>query len=83
MRRLKVHTNGTIEGVYSDSLISLMDQGKSIVKRASHVEPGVDKDGKPCWYADLSPVNGPQLGPYYLRQEALTEEVAWLNENIL
>jgi hypothetical protein len=49
------------------------------VKRASHVEP--DRNGK--WVADLAPVGGPQLGPYRLRQEALSAEVAWINKHHL
>ena len=67
---------GEIRFIYSDELISLLDQGNATVKRASHVEPS---DGG--WTADLSPVNGPVLGPFMKRQEALDAEVKWLKDN--
>lgn len=47
--------------------------------RASHVEP----DDVGDWVADLSPVNGPKLGPFTLRADALAAETAWLEENWL
>jgi hypothetical protein len=48
------------------------------IRRASHVEP--DDDGQ--WWADLSPVNGPHLGPFAKRSEALTAESSWLEQHI-
>ena len=39
-------------------------------RRASHVEP--DADGR--WWADLSPVAGPRLGPFEVRSAALDAE---------
>lgn len=33
------------------------------------------------WWADLLPSNGPVLGPFNTRTEALDAEVAWLREN--
>lgn len=37
----------------------------------------------PCqWQADLSPSNGPTLGPFHKRQDAIDAEIAWLNENL-
>ena len=47
--------------------------GAVSIARASLVEPGPDG-----WYADLSPVAGPLLGPFALRAEALAAEVKWL-----
>ena len=35
------------------------------------------------WRADLSPVGGPQLGPFRRRSEALRAEAAWLVEHWL
>ena len=81
MVTLYIDQQGTIEGIYSDSLANLLTQGKAEVRRASHVEPGVDDKGDTCWYADMSPSDGPTLGPFYLRQEALDSEVAWLHEH--
>lgn len=65
-----------IRFIYSDDLEGLMKQGQTTTKRASHVEP--------CeggWHADLRPVNGPVLGPFKKRSEALQEEVNWLLAN--
>ena len=47
-------------------------------RRASHVEP--DEDGR--WSADMSPMNGPILGPFDLRAEALRAETAWLEAHL-
>jgi len=65
-----------IRFIYNDNLSGLMDQGKTEIKRASHVEP---ENGK--WVADLSPVKGPKLGPFDRRSEALEAEVDWLLAN--
>ena len=46
--------------------------------RASHVEP--NDQGR--WFADLAPVNGPILGPYTRRTEALEAERAKLEGDI-
>jgi len=65
-----------IRFIYSDDLAGFMEQGKTTIKRASHVEP--------CeggWKADLTPVNGPVLGPFKKRAVALQEEVNWLLAN--
>jgi hypothetical protein len=34
-----------------------------------------------AWWADLTIVGGPVLGPYNLRETALDAEIAWLNEH--
>lgn len=65
--------NGSIRYIYSDDFIPLMKQGYSTTQRVSHVEP--IENG---WQADLSPVNGPILGPFVMRNDALTAEVNWL-----
>jgi len=43
------------------------------------VEP--DQQGR--WWADLSPIRGPSLGPFTQRSEALAAEHAWLETNWL
>lgn len=68
-----------ISFIYSDELRGFLKLGRAEIKRVSHVEP--DTDGR--WIADLSPVNGPQLGPFDLRSDALNAEVEWLKENVL
>jgi hypothetical protein len=55
-----------------------MEEGDAKVTRASHVEPNPAGG----WGADMAPVNGPMLGPFKLRSEALSAEVAYL-ENTL
>jgi hypothetical protein len=62
-----------------DEVIELSELGQPAIARASHVEP--DGDGQ--WWADLSPVEGPQLGPFQRRTEALGAEQTWLEVNWL
>jgi hypothetical protein len=47
--------------------------------RASLVEP--DEEGR--WWADLSPVDGPLLGPFRQRSQALDAEEEWLGHHWL
>lgn len=63
--------------IYSDALAGLLAKGESQIIRASHVEPCAGG-----WSADLSPVQGPVLGPFPLRQTALDAEVAWLESHL-
>lgn len=63
--------------LYSDELIDMARAiGTVLIGRASRVEP--DTSGR--WTADMAPVNGPVLGPFGTRQEALEREAAWLVE---
>ena len=75
---LIIESGGSVRGIYGEAL-DLAALGTLKIARASHVEPG--PDGR--WFADLSPVDGPVLGPYEKRSEALDAEVAWLEENWL
>lgn len=34
-----------------------------------------------AWWADMTPVGGPVLGPYETREEALDDEKVWLEEH--
>jgi hypothetical protein len=65
---------GTVRCVY-DEAIDLAALGSPQITRASHVEP--DEDGQ--WWSDLSPVEGPYLGPFHYRTEALDAERTWLD----
>ncbi len=76
--RLKIALNGDVSFIYSDDLAGLLQEGQPTITRASHVEP--TSNGQ--WEADMSPVNGPVLGPFRLREEALAQEVIWLKENL-
>ena len=73
-----VKPGGDIRCVY-DETVDLAAVGNLHVKRASHVEP--DAHGR--WTADLEPVDGPTLGPFTLRSEALAAEQRWLEQHWL
>jgi len=68
-----IAAGGTVRAVYSEE-IDLAALGCLTITRASHVEP----DNRGQWHADLSPVNGPELGPFAHRSEALDAEQQWL-----
>jgi hypothetical protein len=75
---LMVSPNGDIRGIYTDDF-PWRELGKTLVQRASHVEP----DHLGLWYADLSLRNGPRIGPFAKRAEAIAAEVAWLENHHL
>ena len=74
---IAVKPDGSMQFVYDDLLAELCEEGEAVTQRASHVEPA-----EGGWTADLSPVNGPVLGPYKLRAEALEAEVEWLRTHL-
>ena len=71
---LLIRPDGGIDCVYGEA-IDLSRLGTLQIRRGSHVEP--TSDGR--WTVDLSPVNGPRLGPFPLRSAALAAERQWLN----
>jgi hypothetical protein len=71
--QLVIDRTGTVRCVYAET-IDLSVLGVPSFRRASHVEP--DDDGR--WFADLSPVGGPVLGPFAGRRAALAAEQQWL-----
>lgn len=73
-----VDGTGMVRCLYSEE-IDLPQFGSPAIRRASYVEP--DDQGQ--WYADLSPVGGPKLGPFDRRTEALAAEREWLEANWL
>lgn len=75
---LVVDRRGTVRCLYTEA-IDLLTLGSLSIRRASQVEP--DDQGQ--WWADLSPVAGPCLGPFALRSEALAAEEAWLQTHRL
>jgi hypothetical protein len=70
---LWVDRRGKIYALYGEA-IDLATLGELAIRRASRVEP--DRQG--LWWADLSPLGGPTLGPFNWRSQALAAEVAWL-----
>jgi hypothetical protein len=76
---ITIGESGTARMIYADAIAPLLMGGASTVRRASHVEPAAGGG----WAADLSPVGGPVLGPFPLRQAALDAEVAWLRAHVL
>jgi hypothetical protein len=76
--QLVIDPHGDVRCVYGEE-IELAALGQLIIRRGSHVEP--DVQGR--WWADLSPVQGPLLGPYTRRTEALDAELRWLNAHWL
>ena len=70
---LVVDAGGNVRCIYDEAL-DLREIGKLQITRASHVEP--DRDG--FWWADMGPVDGPVLGPFRNRTEALGAERGWL-----
>ena len=73
-----VNSHGAIRCIYAEA-IDMSCLGSPSISRASHVEP--DANGR--WWADLSPVSGPKLGPFGRRTEALVAEQHWLETNWL
>jgi len=71
---LFVDSAGDIRCIYGEEL-DLRELGKLQITRASHVEP--DRNG--FWWADMGPVDGPVLGPFKNRTEALQAEREWLS----
>ncbi len=75
--QLVIDCRGVVRGIYAEA-IDLSQLGHMAIRRASHVEP----DGAGRWWADLTPIGGPTLGPFDRRNEALVAELAWLEEHL-
>lgn len=73
-----IAADGSVRFIYDDATMeALSDLGTPDIKRASHVEPTANGE----WTADMTPVNGPTLGPYVKRSDALAAEHAYLLNN--
>lgn len=71
---LRVDAGGGVRCLYDEAL-DLSSFGALQISRGSHVEPTADGQ----WSADLSPVDGPVLGPFPSRSAALAAEREWLD----
>ena len=76
--QLVIAPDGAVRCLYDES-IDLSSLGRPVITRGSHVEP--DRHGQ--WHADLAPCNGPKLGPFDQRSEALAAERRWLKTHWL
>lgn len=76
--QLFIEQDGGVRCIYGEA-IELGELGSLQIERGSHVEP----DDAGAWWADLSPVAGPKLGPFAQRSQALSAEVDWLERNWL
>ena len=65
---------GLVRCVYSEE-VDMSGLGPLSIRRASHVE--ANDAGQ--WLVDLRPVNGPVIGPFDRRSQALAAEAAWLH----
>ena len=75
---LVIDPQGRVRCLYAE-VIDWTALGAVRIDRASHVEP----DGHGRWWADLAPVQGPRIGPFVLRSQALAAERLWLEANLL
>lgn len=73
---LFISPQGLIRSLYSD-LVEFERLGHITIDRASHVEP--DERGQ--WYAHI--IEGPTLGPFSKRGDAIAAEMTWLTANRL
>lgn len=72
-----IDPTGKVRCLY-DEAIPLASLGSMQITRASHVEP--DESGQ--WWADMLPVQGPKLGPFEKRSEALAAEREWMEVSL-
>lgn len=75
---LLIRPGGEVRCVYGEA-IDLHVLGQPHITRASSVEP--DEQGR--WWSDLSAVQGPRLGPFRLRTQALQAEQEWLSRYVV
>ena len=75
---ISIDTQGNVRGIYTDDF-PWRELGKTLVQRASHVEP----DDLGLWYADLSLSGGQKIGPFARRADAIAAEIAWLEKHRL
>jgi hypothetical protein len=75
---LYIPPTGDILSLYQECF-DLAALGAMKITRASHVEP--DAEGN--WWADLTPSQGPKLGPFINRTVAIQAEVDWLESAYL
>ena len=78
LAEIVISPGGSAQSIYGEEF-DFACLGEVQIWRASFVEP----DARGHWWADLSPVRGPMLGPFGKRSAALGEEVRWLRLHLL
>lgn len=73
-----IDAKGNARCIYAEA-IPLSQLGRIKIRRGSHVEPVAGG----TWIADMAPVNGPRLGPFTMRSQALAAERRWLEKHWL
>ncbi|MFA5385021.1 MAG: hypothetical protein WC364_10230 [Eubacteriales bacterium] len=73
-----IHISGGLITAMYDERLNLHSLGKTVIQRASHVEPDING----MWSADMQPVGGPVLGPFTKRSEALKAECDWIDAHL-
>ena len=76
--QLIITPEGQVRCIYAED-IDLAAIGRLQISRGSFVEPNAAGQ----WIVDLSPVQGPRLGPFAQRSAALQSEVDWLERHWL
>lgn len=76
--QLLITPEGQVRCLYAEA-IDLAALGPLHISRGSFVEPNATGQ----WIVDLSPVQGPRLGPFAKRSAALQSEVDWLDQHWL
>ena len=76
MMEIHIDPKGNARCIYGEEL-DLGSLGLLQIVRASHVEPDVASQ----WWADMSPSQGPRLGPFAKRSEAIEAEGIWLRDH--
>lgn len=76
--QLIIDSSGNARCIY-DETIPIQQLGRIKIRRGSHVEP--IPGGQ--WIADMKPVDGPVLGPFSMRSQALAAERRWLEKHWL
>jgi hypothetical protein len=75
---LSIDRAGGVKAIYSDGF-DWRVLGRPTIQRASQVEP----DHLGLWWADMSLSNGPKIGPFARRTDAIAAEIAWLEKHRL
>ena len=73
--KLSINEKGIVTFIYSDELVDLCAEGLTDIKRVSNVEPEGSK-----WRVKI--INGPDLGLFNSRKEALDAEIEYLEAKL-